>query len=372
MSQNPPTPPRIVIIGASYAGLQASSIILTIPTEKVGSITLISPSPSAYYNVAAPRLLVKPDYFPATLVPVSDILTQNTKGKATFVMATVTGIDLDNKSILVTAADGSVSIVLYDIVILASGTTTSFPGFGVNLDINSTKAALTNVSTALKTAKTVALIGGGATGVECAGEIASMSQSPQVTLYTGMTAPLIDMGMSSRATKQLLKLKVNIVNNVKVLGNPASGVVTLPDGTTAQFDVVINCFLGPPSTAYLPALILDSAQYVLTNGLQVKGYEGSAIAFGDIVSGSPRTLVDLKFGQTSVFKKTLTNLVTAWPLSKPPTLFPTYKPFKSFAIVPIGPNGGVGKVFFIPIPSFLVKLIKSNNYMLEFAQSSFQ
>lgn len=365
------TPPNVVIIGGSYAGLQASTIVLSLAT-KVGSITLISPSPSAYYNVAAPRILVQPDHFPAAVVPIADTLSQNTGGKATFVQATVTGIDLDNKSILVTTPTGSTSTIPYDIVILATGTISTFSGFGVNLDINDTKTALTNTSTALKAAKSVAIIGGGATGVETAGEVASQVSGSKVTLYTGMTAPLIDMGLSSGATKQLQKLGVDIVNNVKVSGDPATGTVTLPDGTTAQYDVVINCFLQGPSTSYVPTLVLDSNKYVLTNGLQVKGYENSAFAFGDLVSGSPRTLVDLKFGQSSLFKKSLTSLITSWPPKASPTKFPTYTPYKNLAVVPIGPNGGVGRFHFIPIPSFVVKLIKSNNYMLEFAQSSFQ
>lgn len=359
--------PNVVIIGGSYAALHAATIVAGIP--KVGTITLISQSPVAFFNIGAPKLLTQPNFFPAFLVPVADQLVTNTSSKATLVLGLVNNIDLSAKKILVINQANTMVTYSYDIVIVATGFLTAFAGFGVNNDIAATQTAISNTGQALKTAKTVAVIGGDDYGVQTAGGIAETFLQAKVTFFSLMTAPMIDKGLSAKATKKLNALKVDIINNVKASGDSSTGIVSYPDGTTVQFDIVINCFLNTPNTSFLPTSVLDKSNSVVTRGLQIKGFEDSAFAFGDIVSGSPKTLLDLRMAQSPILQQSLGTVAANFPKSAGNTI-PIYKPYKSLTIVPIGAKGGVGKWGIFPIPSFAISLI--NNYMAGLTQVLFQ
>lgn len=141
--------PKIVVIGASFADLHAATVISKLFSKYIDSITVIGPSTDAYYNVAATRILVRPDLFAAAVIPIEKNLAQMTGNKTKFVRGTVTKVELDKKIINykyplpknsaqsdpenvqtdsaeeVTAQD----TLSYDIVITATGTTTAFPAF---------------------------------------------------------------------------------------------------------------------------------------------------------------------------------------------------------------------------------------------------
>lgn len=221
-------------------------------------------------------------------------------------------------------------------------------------------------------AKKVAVIGARPTSVEVAGEIASSFSSKEITLFTGKTAPFIDYGLSAAATSQLTNLGVTIVNNVKAADDQLTGLVALPDGSAENFDVIINCFSKGPNSSFLPDSVLDSKKFVVTNGLQVKGYENWAFAIGDIVSRSPATLLDLKYGQSSLFFTSFRLLVSKWGTNDQPAKFPTYSPLKKTIVVPIGPNGGVGRMYFVRLASFIFKFIKSKSFMIKNTRSFFE
>lgn len=361
--------PNVVIIGASYAGLHAATMAAKFP--HVGSITVVSPTPSAFFNIAAPQILMNKNLLSSAIFDVKSQLQQNTSGKATSVTGLVTSVDLQAKTVVLTSESGTQTLN-YNILIVASGCTTAFAGFSVNTDIEITQSSIKSVADSLKNAKSVAVIGGGQYGVETAGEIAALSLSAKTTLYSLTTAPMIEVGLSSAATKNLTKLGVEIVNNVGAVGDASTGVVTLSTGETRNFDVIINCFVQGPNTGFLDPLILDENKYVKTTGVRITGYENSAIAIGDIVSGSPRTLLDFRFSQAPLLAASLATMISRTP-STGANIFgnmPTYKPFKSIVAASVGPNGGVGRVYGIPIPNFVIRYARKK--ALLYAKKAFQ
>lgn len=361
--------PNVVIIGASYAGLHAATMAAKVPN--VGSITVISPTPAAFFNIAAPQILINRSLLSSAIFDIKVKLQQNTNGKATLVTGLVTSVDLKNKTVNLTASTGGQALE-YHTLIVASGCATAFSGFGVNTDSDLTQSSIISIADSLKSAKTVAVIGGGQYGVETAGEIAALSLNAKTTLYSLTTAPMIDVGLSSAATKSLTKLGVEIINNIKAVGDSGTGVVSLSTGESRNFDVVINCFVQGPNTGFLDQLVLDEAGYVKTTGVRIIGYEDSAIAIGDIVSGSPRTLLDFRFSQAPLLVASLAAMLSPNP-SSGTNLFgkmPSYRPFKRIVAASVGPNGGVGKAFGIPIPGFVIRYARKNAIL--YAKQAFQ
>lgn len=58
---------EIVIVGGSYAGVLAAKTIFKKIDEKNIHVTLISPNAYIYFNVAAPRLVIRPSDTERTL-----------------------------------------------------------------------------------------------------------------------------------------------------------------------------------------------------------------------------------------------------------------------------------------------------------------
>lgn len=372
--------PQIVIIGGSYAGLKAVSTIYSTKTANL-DVTVVSPSSHVYFNVAAPRLLVEPEKLSQTVFPVEEILSESSNGDAKFVQGLATNVDFEKREVYVDFAAGGESTLKFDILVIASGTQAKWAGWKVNTSHEDAQKAILATNHALKKALTVAIVGGGPTGVETAGEIAKEFPLAKVTLYTGADAPLAFAGpsLSVKATRKLENLGVQIINDLQikeVLRKEHGGdTLVLDSGETRDYDVGLESFISGPFSLYLPLSVKDEQGFVVTDGnLLVKGCNG-VVAFGDIVSGSSKSIVDLKFGQLGIFtatiKKLLQDVQTPGFLTKSTDADSSYSPVKHTLAVPISRDGGVGMLYWVPLPSFLVWLGKARTFMIELARSNF-
>ncbi|KAM9893643.1 hypothetical protein OXX79_009213 [Metschnikowia pulcherrima] len=371
--------PQIVIIGGSYAGLKAVSTIYSMKTANL-DVTVVSPSSHVYFNVAAPRLLVEPEKLSQTVFPVEEIVSESSNGDAKFVQGSATNVDFAKREVYVDLAAGGESTLKFDILVIASGTRAKWAGWKVNTSHEDAQKAILATNHALKKASTVAIVGGGPTGVETAGEIAKEFPSAKVTLYTGADAPLAFAGpsLSVKATRKLENLGVQIINDLQikeVLRKEHGDTLVLDSGETRDYDVGLESFISGPFSSYLPSSVKDGQGFVVTDGnLLVKGCNG-VVAFGDIVSGSSKSIVDLKFGQSGIFtatiKKLLQDVQNPGFLTKSTDADSGYNPVKHTLAVPISRDGGVGMLYWVPLPSFLVWLGKARTFMIESARSNF-
>lgn len=349
---------KVVIIGGSYAAHLAVSELYK--TSNDLDVTLVSLNTHSYFNVAAPRLLVEPEKIDKTLFSIEKFLKNRSGGKGKFVHGKATGVDFDANTVTV-LNDGTKTetVLTYDLLVLATGAKSQFDGYKVNESHLTARAALEETAKKLKTAKLVAIIGGGPTGVETAGEISYAYKSTAVTLYTGSSSPLSShQKLVSGAITKLKNLGVEVVNNVR-LTSVEGGAVTLDNGETRTFDLVLDATTQTPYSEYLPASVKDKDGYVITdNYLAVKGTK-NVLALGDIVSGPSKTVVDLKRGQIGVFAASANSILNASaPSGK------EWKPVQGTLIVPISPTGGEGLIFGWHIPNYLVKVFKSKTFFM--------
>ena len=230
--------PRIIIVGAGFGGLAAAKALKNTPAE----ILLID---RTNHHLFQPLL-----YQVATAVltpsqiatPIRSVL-RNQKN-TTVILGEVTGVDKDQKCVLVNDADRQNVPIAYDYLILATGASHSY--FGHNefaeyapglKSLADAEAARNKILQAFETAEaeedadrhrdllTFVLVGAGPTGVEMAGALAIFVRSALKSDFrridpTSARIVLVDMapkvlgpfpeGLSKAAKQRLEKLGVEV------------------------------------------------------------------------------------------------------------------------------------------------------------------
>jgi len=167
---------RIVILGASFAGVSTAHRILK-QAGKNGAtvnVTLVSPNSHFYWNIAVPRALI-PGQIPDEKIfqSIADGFKQYAAGQFEFIVASAKSLDVENKKVELEVLGGAGSETLdYDFLVLATGThTKEETPFKTITSTEATKERLHSLQAEVKKAKTIVLAGAGPTGVEIAGEL---------------------------------------------------------------------------------------------------------------------------------------------------------------------------------------------------------
>ena len=300
---------NIVIIGASFAGLTAAHGLLRhlLPSLKSQShsykVTIISPSPYFYWKIGAPRTIVNPSALPIdkALIPIADAFTVYPKEQYEIIYAFVTRVDSESRTVY-TDKDGGYS---YDSLIICSGTTFASPLWSLSQGTEKLKAGLENVSRRLPSAGTVVIVGGGAAGVETAGEMGHVyGGKKDITIYSGssqLLSKLQNKTVGKDAELELKKMGVNVVNGVKILCSTRNGdtdVLRLSNGETITVDLYIDATGDKPNASFLPSDWLDDNGFVKVNKqtleLDVQDVAG-VYAFGSVASYSDGGLLHVRF-----------------------------------------------------------------------------
>lgn len=352
---------KIVVIGGSYAG----RLVVEFFTKHASQfeVVWISASSHIYWNVAGPRLLVEPHQMSKAAVALAD--EANKHENVEFINAIVTSVDFDNKTVSLESHD---DVISYDAIVIASGARAHHPAFKLgNQPFEITEQEIKQLSEQIKAASSVAIIGGGPTGVETAAEIAHTYKDTTVTLYTGASGPLADYGShktTSGATRKLEALNVKIVNDVLIsdVADTADGkkLLTLPDGSTNTVDVCIFATGLIPNTEFIDQSLLTNGFVNCDLHFRITGKD-HAYVLGDVASVvKTKTFANIKMQQAKVIFSTLSH-----DLVSPSTREVQYNPDTStVALVPVSRGGGVGLLFGWIVPSLLVRALKSKDFML--------
>lgn len=354
----------IVIIGSNIAGITGIGTILkeiqSSGDKSKYSLTVVSKSSHIYGNPTAPRLLVEPQHVDKVFFSVEKYLKNHSNGvKYEFIHSSVEKSDFYSKTLTLSSGQE----LKYDYLIIASGSHAESPAFKLNGDYLESKKAIKEVNKSIKEAGSIAILGGGATGVETASEIAYTFPKKKVTLFTGADGPLSAIGKSIPATKKLEKLGIKVVNSKRFSSidttETGASVITFADGSSETFDFYLPTYGVYPNSDFIDSKYLDDNGYlVVDKNLAVRGHP-EVIALGDVASITENTIVDIKFQQTKVFTHTVKKTIF-----KKEVKSVEYSRGKTTTLIPISKNGGVGVIFGWSVPSFLVKQIKSKDFMI--------
>ncbi|CAG8924274.1 unnamed protein product [Penicillium salamii] len=378
-------PINIVVIGGSFAGLHiAHSVLRDVPDAKV---TLINPSTSFYWNIAAPRIVAKPTAFRPDqyLLPIKDAFASYRADAFEFIPGTATAIETTAKTVSVTPNEGDAKILPYDYLVIASGSTTSATdGSLTGTPIPFKQSNHDDMERLIKAAqghiadaKEIVIGGAGPIGIELAGELAEVAEqsgnagkvSITIVSATDRVLPMLKPSASSAARKMLEHKKVKVLTSKRVAGveapveHGANWTVNLEGGDKLSADLYIPTTGVTPNNSFIPAQLLDRDGWVtVSKEMRVQSTDGTKLpifAAGDITNNSMR-LSFKAVEQAQVAAANLKAEIVGTAAIK------TYEQGDSIMmVVPIGESGGTGQVFGIVPFSFMVKMIKGKHYFLD-------
>ena len=379
---------EIVILGSHFAGLGTAHSLLRdiIPTlskqapHDTYHVTIVAPHTEYFYNIPGPRYLVGKEIItPSKLFfPIAGALKEYAADQYATIQGKATAVDPERKVVSVALQGGTTQEIEYQSLVIATGTTSNSKLWQVNDHEDVTKDLYISVQAALPTAKRVLVAGGGAVGVETAGEIATHYPKAEVTILSGndRLLPRLVPGNSSSAEGRLNALGVKTVHNTRVrsAAENANGstTVVLSDGTTQTVDVYIDATGGKPNTSFLPPAWLDAKGYVITDGGKtLRTNTPGVYALGDVADYSNGSLID---ALASILPVTTSIGIDIATSAGKEGLFKQkiFKAMKGTQVVPTGPSTGVGQIMGWRIPGWLVWLIKSRTFFVEKAEPTWK
>ena len=279
---------RVVIVGAGFGGLFAAKFLRRAPVE----VTLVDPR---NYHLFQPLL-----YQLATGIlsegevapPIRDVLRRHDNVEVH--LATVTGFDLASRTLSAVRPDHTVRTYGYDSLIVGAGAAQSYFGhdefarFATGMKtIDDALELRGRIFGAFEMAETeqdpdarrswltFVVVGGGATGVELAGQIAELSRSglksnfrridpkeASVVLVDGGKEVLATFGdrLSQKAAAELRRLGVTIRTGVVVTGVDAFGVdLTGQDGEQDRITCRTKIWAAGVSASPLAGLLAEAS-----------------------------------------------------------------------------------------------------------------
>ncbi|WP_329565470.1 NAD(P)/FAD-dependent oxidoreductase [Kitasatospora sp. NBC_01266] len=231
---------RIVVLGAGYTGaIAAGRLAKRLHREDV-TITLVNPEPDFVERVRLHQLAAGQDLAPR---PFSEMFAG---AGVELRLAKVTAVDVDRKTVAVTAVDGPAAGELeYDTLVYALGSDWNHEGVPGTAEhaheVSSRPGALRlrERLAALDAGRTVVVVGGGLTGLEAATEIAEARPDLDVALAArGALGDWLSEKGRAHLRKVVDKLAIKVHEHTAVTAVAADGV-TAADGTTIPAEVTV-------------------------------------------------------------------------------------------------------------------------------------
>ncbi|TDT35266.1 NADH dehydrogenase FAD-containing subunit [Streptomyces sp. BK208] len=255
---------RIVVLGAGYAGAVAAGRLARRLRRADAAITLVNAEPHFVERVRMHQLAAGQDVEPRPLAEMFAGTGVDLR------IATVTGVDVDRRTVAVTDQDGAGELA-YDTLVYALGSAWNHqdvPGVVEHAHEIAGRAGALRLRArlaALEAGRSVVVVGGGLTGLEAASEIAEARPDLDVTLTAG--GGLGDW-LSPRGRRHLRKvftdLGITVRENATVTSVGADRVVTA-DGTSVPADVTVwtTGFAVDPMTKATTLDVTDSGRIVV-------------------------------------------------------------------------------------------------------------
>jgi NADH dehydrogenase FAD-containing subunit len=286
-----PTRPRVVI-----AGLGDSGLLTAIHLSRHADVVGISTRPGLVSGKELGTRLTRPQEWVVDYWISFDRYRRLDSART--IHGTVTGVDLDERRVRVTAADGTTSEEPFDVLVISTGVTNGFwrpPGLLSDDDV---AADLEAKHRRLADAASVAVVGGGAAGVGTAFNVATRWPEKRVDLYfpgeralrhhhprvwDNVHVQLSDLGVGLHPEHRAVV--PDGFDCDQITGDPVSWS-TSQDPVKAEA-VVWTIGQVRPNTAWLPETLLDDDGFVMVErSLRVPGQAG-VFAIGDVAATDP-------------------------------------------------------------------------------------
>jgi NADH dehydrogenase FAD-containing subunit len=321
---------RVIIVGGGYAGANLARAL-----DKVAEVCVVEARDHFVHNVAAIRSVVDPSLLPQIVIPYDRLLR---RGRV-------------RQGLVTSVSDGGVTLangetIEADAVIVATGSSYARPFKPAWHFAQAFTDSVKDAHAGLLETDRVAIVGGGAVGVELAGEIAAAHPRKRVTLISG--APALMPGYPEKLAHSLeaqlrakgvaLHLDTRVAN-LESTEYPYLGTLAcMPDTSGEQ--LIFPALGARPVTAVFQQM--PNARFNPQGRVKVDAWLRPAraqrvFAFGDAAdTGDPMTIVAITRQVPWLAK-----IVAAMLAGESVESQPTYVPWSSRGIlVPLGPRDG--------------------------------
>jgi len=355
-------------------------------------IILINPSQKFFAIQASPRASVSYERMPKKQIfyDINDGFSHYSREDFSFIKGTATDVDFSKRQITVQEDESVGRIVDFHALVLAVGVKTHSPLFSVQTTVEDVEQAHEQFRSSLGPNKKIVVAGGGATSIELASEIARefggyvswlwpRQTTADITLVTrsDRLLPNLPPAIGKQADVLLSQLGIKILYNKSVVSASAadgdgqndqdkahsSTRVELSNGETLGADIYVPSTGVAPNTKWLPQSILNESGFIRTNkeSLRVEEAGPRVYAIGDSADYGNRGIPDIYLAAPVVATNLVNDLMGEEIGEKGQDA--VYKPEAVTQMVPITDRSGVGIVSGRPVPSFLVWLVKSRDYL---------
>ncbi|KAI9570266.1 hypothetical protein HD554DRAFT_396054 [Boletus coccyginus] len=365
----------VVVVGAGFAGIAVATALSAKLDASKHHLVLVTPRPYAIPLPASLRLIVSEaaNLEQTALVPL-DRLFKNGMGETR--VGIVNSIEPEDPQSGGHLLLESGERIPYDILVIASGSKWKGP---TDFPLHESEV-LPHVHTwrnKFANAKHVVIVGGGALGIELAGELKDEYPDKQVSIVQGdrqllnSTYPSsLRQGLATR----LLARGVKLVFNEYVDSLPEEGTVGLVTRKGTEIpdaDLVISARGSSPNTAFVASLgssTLSASGFIKVKPtLQLIDYP-RIFAAGDVIEWSEQKQAAKVASHAGVVVRNVLNM-----LADKSDALVNYKGSAELIIITNGRNGGMCYLPFLggfTLGDFWTRLFKSRGLMLGMFRSS--
>ena len=321
---------RVVIVGGGYAGT-----LLARALDPIAEVVLVEPKAAFVHNVAAIRAVVDPAWLDKLILPYDHLLKRGRVLRDRVIAIEREGVRL--------AANGSLE---GDILVVATGSKYAQPFKASGDSISDFRSALLDAHEKLKAARSVAIVGAGAVGIELAGEIATGMSGKRIDLVsaTAVLFPNFTAALGRRLGAELAAMNVSVHLGATAEGlretiRPTSGPLAIP-GQPFAADLIFPVMGAKPENALLkalPGVAFDPLGRVAVDKWLRPAGARNVFALGDVAAtGDLMTIVAIS-RQAPWLAKAIKAVIAGKALEKRPHFSPWIAPP---ILVPLGPKRG--------------------------------
>lgn len=358
---------NIVILGAGVAAapLIRQTMRNVVLKDKDYKMIVVAPTTHFHWPVAMPRVIVPGQLADdKAMIDLRPFFKQYPEDQFEFVLGVASAMDPASNTVTVSPSEGGIRTINYHTVIVATGNSSPNMPWKAMGSTEQTKQRVHEIRQQIENARTIVVVGAGATGTEIAGELGfeySKAGRKEVYLIYNDRLPLTPPTMESvrkSAKNELEKLKVKLVPNTTVSAVEQSGsdtvlTLTSSDGTTKTLttQAYIPSTGLVPNTSFVPASLLDSKGYIKqTKTLVAEGFD-NIFVLGDVGN--------LEASKAGIASAQTTHLVKALPIYFKGGVMPAYSPNTTEMIgVTVGRSRATGQMGSFKLFSFLIYYAK--------------
>ncbi|TFY70545.1 hypothetical protein EVG20_g2450 [Dentipellis fragilis] len=373
MSKRNDSRKSVVVVGGGAAGSAIARALSGKLDPSKHELTLITSRPFAVHLPAVIRLTTTSEgkLEDSVLIPYDKLLINN---NGTVIVDTVTSIE-DGKN----GRGGDVILssgekIHYDILILAPGSQWSGP---LDLPVGDKAEVLEFIKEWRKkfeSAKGVVVAGGGAAGLEFAGEIKDYWPKKPVTVVHSQSQLLNDVypdKYRKRAEQGMRSRGIELVLNDYIDDWNPSGTITTRKGKKLNGDLLVSAFGARPATEFITSLgsdVLTSQGNVkVLPSLQLRSYP-NIFAAGDVIDVDEQKQLAKTPAHAGVIVANVLSILSGGSATK------EYKGSPELILITNGKNRGFGYFGFlwgILVGDFFSRLLKSKGLMIDIARKAY-